>query len=350
MTYDPFSRGGFPVGVRSLELADAARNSRRLPTEIWYPAEGSCAGLDLARESRDTYTLVPGFPVSWQHALRDAAAGEGSFPLILFSHGFSGHRRQSTFFCSHLASHGYVVAAVDHTGNTITEIIAHSTSRREVAATGGRRSLFDETMEQRPGDMRFLVDQLLGEPDPGLPRVDPERVGMSGHSFGGWTSLATTAAEARIQALLLLAPAGAAPSLRKAIDFAWGREVAALFIVAELDSILPLAGMYELHQATPEPKKLVIIDNADHMHFCDGAERVHEMVRRLPAIDKLLGPHQPLPPFAELCPAAHGRLVTCGLGLAHFDSYLKEMSEAAELLAGDIEDLLAERQVAVRVE
>jgi len=34
---------------------------------------------------------------------------------------FGGHRRQSTFFCTHLASHGYVVAAADHTGNTTLE-------------------------------------------------------------------------------------------------------------------------------------------------------------------------------------------------------------------------------------
>jgi hypothetical protein len=40
----------------------------------------------------------------------------------VFSHGYGAHRRQSTFFCTHLLSHGYVVA-MDHTGNTVFETI-----------------------------------------------------------------------------------------------------------------------------------------------------------------------------------------------------------------------------------
>src|SRR5580693_7805308 len=96
--YGPFIRGRFPVGVRTIEALDQARN-RVFPCEIWYPAAAQHAGLDVA----------PG-----EMEARDAAAQPGSYPLILFSHSSGGRRRQSTFLCTHLSSHGYIVAALDH--------------------------------------------------------------------------------------------------------------------------------------------------------------------------------------------------------------------------------------------
>ena len=96
-SYDPFARGALGVGVRTAQLVDRQRANRPLPMEVWYPADA---------------------PHVLQAAVRDAAVLAGRYPLILFSHTSNGHRRQSTFLCTHLASHGYVVAGVDHTGNT----------------------------------------------------------------------------------------------------------------------------------------------------------------------------------------------------------------------------------------
>ena len=62
------------------------------------------------------------------------------WPIALFSHTSAGHRRQSSFLCRHLASHGYVVAAVDHTGNTARDY--EEATRRAVAG-------IVETPEQR---------------------------------------------------------------------------------------------------------------------------------------------------------------------------------------------------------
>src|SRR4051812_48308152 len=121
MKYDPFSRGPHAVGVRTVDLSDTAR-SRYLPTEVWYPATSAYAGQDTSESTMDHYDLLPGFPPLKQSAVRDAAAAQGHFPVVMFSHGFGGHRRQSTFLCTHLASHGYVVAAMDHTGNTVTDM------------------------------------------------------------------------------------------------------------------------------------------------------------------------------------------------------------------------------------
>ncbi len=117
-----FDRGEHPVGVRTVELHDPARD-RALTVEVWYPADGALAGADRDPAQRDRYLLLPGFPPSYQHAVRDAAPAPGRRPLIVFSHGLAGHRRQSTFYCTHLASHGYAVIAPDHAGNTFRDLM-----------------------------------------------------------------------------------------------------------------------------------------------------------------------------------------------------------------------------------
>src|SRR5437764_6494272 len=80
--YDPFARGRFPVGVRTIEARDTARN-RLFPCEIWYPAAAQHAGQDLAPPTQDVFTDRPGDAPRSQTAVRDAAAQPGSHPLIL---------------------------------------------------------------------------------------------------------------------------------------------------------------------------------------------------------------------------------------------------------------------------
>src|SRR5262249_59201122 len=104
MRYDPFARGPFPVGVRTFTLRDHRRNDRTLAVEVWYPATDAHAGADLDVR-QDTYEMLPGLPLVTQEAVREVAPRSGRYPLVLFSHGFGGHRRQSTFFCTHVASH-----------------------------------------------------------------------------------------------------------------------------------------------------------------------------------------------------------------------------------------------------
>jgi len=79
--YDPFARGPFPVGVRTLELS---RGGRLLPVELWYPATDEYAGRDVAEATRDRYELIPGFPFVWQEAVRDATPRRGRHALVAF--------------------------------------------------------------------------------------------------------------------------------------------------------------------------------------------------------------------------------------------------------------------------
>jgi dienelactone hydrolase len=354
MAYDPLPRGSLPVGVRSVHWDDVARGGRPLDVETWYPATEEFRGRDLDPATADAYDLIPGFPPGRQTAVRDAEAASGSHPLVVFSHGFGSHRRQSTFLCTHLASHGYVVAAVDHAGNTIVDmmqLIFNANTGGAAEATASIR----EHIVARPADASFVIDRLV---DGGIPeladRVDRERIGISGHSFGGWTTLATTARDERIRAALPLAPAGGASplpveKLREALDFRWKRPVPTLYLVADRDTLLPLDGMRELYAATAEPKRMVVLERADHMHFCDEVEQIHELFRMMPPPGDFARVAKDIPPVAELCPGEHAYLFVRGLGLAHMDAHLKGNEEAAAFLAGDLAGVLAARGVTAHV-
>ncbi len=350
--YDPFARGPFPVGVRTFVLSDRERGDRILPVEAWYPATDAHAGQDVGADSRDHYSLVPGLPAVSQDAARDAAPRPERHPLVAFSHGYGGHRRQSTFLCTHLASHGYVVAAVDHTGNTVLDVLQAVIAVQSGRARPDPRGALESAVAARPCDVVFMIDELLrGELGP---LIDAERVGMSGHSFGGWTTLVTTARDRRIRAALPLAPAGGASPLsvtvlREALDLAWGRDVPTLFLVAERDTLLPLAGMYELLARTPATKKMVVLENADHMHFCDRVEEVHELFRTMPQDGIFDGIRGAIPPIRDLCPGEHAYLSLRGLALAHMDAHLKADEAAAQFLGSDLRGVLAGRGVAVSV-
>src|SRR5260370_6447682 len=145
--YDPLAAGPHQVEVRTIEATDQARG-RLFPIEIWSPAQS------------------------------------GLRPLIVFSHYSGGHRRTATYLCTHLASHGYVVAAMDH-----SEVVAPELARRAGEAAAERAARIDGIIGIRVPDVPFLLYHLLaGGADLG---IDSSPVALVGHSFGGWTVLAT---------------------------------------------------------------------------------------------------------------------------------------------------------------
>jgi hypothetical protein len=176
---------------------------------------------------------------------------------------------------------------------------------------------------------------------------------MGGHSFGGWTTLMTVARDSRIRAALPLAPAGGwsplpAQALANALDFAWKRDVPTLYLVADGDTLLPLRGMHELHDRTQATKRMVVLENADHMHFCDQIEQIHELFRMMPppVFDELV---QHIRPIGELCAPDAAYDFTRGLGLAHLDAHVRGVEGAARFLAGDVVATLAARGIRATV-
>jgi dienelactone hydrolase len=344
--YDPFARGRFPVGVRTIQGLDAVR-SRLFPCEIWYPAAAQHAGQDIASGTQDIFTVPSRAAQQSQMAVRNATAEPGTYPLIIFSHSSGGNRRQSTFLCTHLSSHGYVVAALDH-----SDVVAAELAGKNGETAEQKTARVEAWIANRVPDISFLLDHLLNDTAwDSEARLDPARIGIVGHSFGGWTTLAAIEVERRIHAVVALAPGGSSQPkpgiIPGKLSFTWGRNAPTLYLVAENDALLPLAGMYELFERTPATKQMVILRRADHMHFMDNVEEVHEALRSMPFTGEMAWIPKEMRPIAELCSGEQAHIFVRGLTLCHLDATLRRQEEAQRLLVGDIEAELAERGVDV---
>lgn len=353
--YNPYTRGPHPVGTRQFNWVDTKR-SQSLPVDVWYPATKAYEGKDFDSATQDRYEMVPGMGDSVQQAVKDAEAKSGQRPLVVFSHGFGGERRQTTFLCCHLASHGYVVAAMDHVGNTAADMISGE------GAAGDPR-VIERFIQSRPCDVSFVIDQMLAGRS-GL-EIIPDQIGMSGHSFGGWTTLKALETDERIRAALPLAPAGGFTAMdadnvmAKELSFTWKREVPVLYIVAELDSILPLQGMQDMFNRTPDPKTAVVLLNADHFHFNDAIEQTHDGYKSM--LGMLAGGMDEdtrhtmetmmagMKLSSELVAGDDAYALINGLGLAHFDRELRGSQEAASFLSGDLVAMLGDRHIKVKL-
>jgi predicted dienelactone hydrolase len=227
------SAGPLSVARTTLTVVDAGRPTqanrtfpgapeRTLTTEVWYP---------------------------------DPAAAR-PFPLVVVSHGFSGSRLSLTYLAQHLASHGYVVAAVDF-----------PLSRG--GAPGGPTV---DDIEHQPGDLRVVIDRLLGlsatAGDVLAGTIDGERIGATGLSWGGLTTLLATYhrdfRDPRIRAALPIA----APACFTTRRFFRPSRAPLLLLYGDADLIVPMRehALTALH-ATRGPRLLVALTDAAHTGF-----------------------------------------------------------------------------------
>jgi len=331
MAYDPFIRGRYSVAVRTLEAQDAVRKLR-FTCELWYPANEAHFGQDYAEVKFDEYTLPGGTERRMQRAVRDAAAADGRHPLILYSHGSSRwRRREATYLCTHLASHGYVVAALDH-----YETLVPDATNEKVA-------------QNRVADIAFLLDFMLGPKAPRDLSVEPSRVSAVGHSLGGWTVIAAMESEERIRALVPIAPAASArprPGIFSGkLRYKWKREAPTLLLSAQNDVITPLAGMREIFKRLPKPKRAFVLKHADHIHFLDDVEEEHEAVRAAERPEEMQWINDEMRPVSELISGETGREFTRGLTLGHLDATLLWLHDARTWYAGNMKADFAERKI-----
>jgi len=133
------------------------------------------------------------------------------YPLIVFSHGFTGCNTQTTFLMEALAQAGYLVLAPNH------EDAGCGRARHAGGRVGRPQELFREsakwserTYADRRGDMEAVLDVALAPERLEGVAVDASRVGIAGHSLGGYTVLGLAGwpswKDPRVKAVLALSP------------------------------------------------------------------------------------------------------------------------------------------------
>lgn len=133
---------------------------------------------------------------------------EGTYPLLVFSHGAFGIKSSNTSTFTELASHGYVVVSIDHPYHsfyTVSEdgkvvtinpeyMQEFNNANKGGYSLGEYFELNQKWMNLRTDDMDFVMDTILEQAkqkkDPVYERIDTQKVGLFGHSMGGTASVA----------------------------------------------------------------------------------------------------------------------------------------------------------------
>jgi predicted dienelactone hydrolase len=176
--------GPHAAATTRFTITDTSR-SRTLTVQAWYPTTHSPADTPIemleADPIRTQYSgllaTAPSCPSRSVHVALDAAPAAGTFPVVLFSHCASCTRLSNATTAERLATHGFLVLAVDHADDTLWDHLA-----------GHDANLDTAFLKIRAGDVRFVLDQLVAGATPVSASADLKHVGMFGHSFGAVTA------------------------------------------------------------------------------------------------------------------------------------------------------------------
>jgi dienelactone hydrolase len=288
---DTRENGPYGAGFRDVRLVKPSAydpsEERVLDAVVWYPTTPEAGPIE---------------PRSG--AVRDAVldGSGGPYPVVMFSHGSCGYERQSLFLTPWLASWGFIVVAVPHPGNTISEF-----------PTCGTPSAQAKSAVERPRDVVFALDWILAAGDdegsPFFGAVDAQNIAMTGHSFGGLTTYLTTAIDDRFTVAVPMAPATGQRSTLT---------IPSLTMYGTIDSVVSRPGIFAAYERSSAPKRLVGIEDAGHYAFSDGCfpsadcdppttltqEEAHERVKRqiLPFLEVWLKGDRRWTPFLTTPP------------------------------------------------
>ncbi|GAB2564416.1 lipase [Kribbella endophytica] len=236
VTFDlPEPTGRYDLGTTELHLVDNARadstapsGKRELMVSVWYPASGIGREAPVAkympqktaeyvgRQWSEAFWLpgtVLDFANTDTHARVGVPVRTGKHPVVVFSPGYPFSRFLNTQQAEDLASRGYIVVSMDHTGETPVQfpdgrfVPGHDPDQAPTA------ELIHDVVDTRTADTRFVLNQLeqlnAGRNPEAEQRklpfglrngLDLRRTGMFGYSLGGYTAANTMLQDRRVLA------------------------------------------------------------------------------------------------------------------------------------------------------
>lgn len=298
--------GSFPVAYRAIRVRDRSRTllpdtatsraprERAIPVRLWYPAAtadapagtlrfsdflhlGSTTGaadsidLGLAERTRsihrysarkyaqaggtplvaeDTAGIAAAAILSRTASLRTSTPAAGRHPLLLFAGGTAHSVDENVALWEHLASHGFLVAAIPTVG--VEEGIEGAYLPDDALG-----------LETVTRDLEIVLAHLLDRPD-----VDTSRIAAAGFSFGGAAALALAARNPRIRAVVGLDASFIAarhlPMIRAAPLFDIRRLAVPVLEFHRADTTVDLS---LLDSATRSERTSIELDSLDHIDF-----------------------------------------------------------------------------------
>lgn len=220
----PPPSGPQPLGTFTAQLIDRSRDElygehpggpREFVAQVWYPARAG-EGEAPVPWSEDWEIIAPalsremGLP-SWfwnhtgytrSHARESAPVAEGTFPVLIYSHGWGGMRTNALDQIEHLVSNGYIVIAPDHTYAAVATVFEDGdvfykdpNAIPDPAAVSQDDLLKAEAslVETIAGDLVTVLTELE-EGEAGAfgvlaGAIDLNRIGLYGHSEGGGAAI-----------------------------------------------------------------------------------------------------------------------------------------------------------------
>ncbi len=221
--------GEYVVGTQAFHLIDQSRKEfvvpnnqiyRELMIQVYYPAAESSGNPAPYYENIDALTkqlsATQGFPYiatthlgltkTYSYTNVTPLQETEKFPLLLFAHGMSLYSQQNTFQLEELASHGYVIVAINFTGDAATTVfpdgdqVDFTPIENTITFLNNRIKLWEQ-------DTAFVLDKVIQADfdnsfKPIAKLIDFENIGMLGHSFGGATSAQMLVKDHRIKAAI----------------------------------------------------------------------------------------------------------------------------------------------------
>ncbi len=257
-------------------------------------------------------------------------------PVVLFSHGLGGSREGNAYLGRHWAARGYVVVFVQHPGSDDAVWKDKPPLRRMLDM---REAASAQNFVARVKDIAAVLDQLerwnWAEGHALVGRLDLQRVGMSGHSFGALTTQAVSGqrfeegkvsyTDARIKAAVMFSPS----SPRRGGDAraAFGQVLIPWMLMTGTKDVAfigdaDVASRLAVFPALPPGQKYeLVLDGAEHSAF---------MERSLPGDSEQRNPN-------------HHR-ATLALSTAFWDAFLRSGEPARAWLDGDEARSVLERK------
>lgn len=304
--------GPYAVGTQRQQQA---RGARVIDVQLWYPSDAAPPDAPIPVEllepadRRDSYraqiAASGGCTRATAAVVIDAPVAPGRFPVIAYSHCHQCTRLANAEAAERLASHGFIVVAPDHTGDTLWDHLA------------GRDAPLDTTtLALRAADLATALDAVAALPIAAA--ADLDRIGAFGHSFGAVTAGLLAQSDPRIAALAALAAPVDNPLLPGVAIGALDQPL--LFVVAvEDNSITELGNRFLRDNYRDAPGEAWKLELADAGHWS-----VSDLANAAPALQAGCGEGERQTdgaPFTYLAPAT-GRAITAAYVTALFRATL----------------------------